>query len=316
MRLIVSFTIFATTAAAQFSPECRQLQTQLETFIRTYNPYRDGGPKATAKTIEDELGKPTRLEAGVPDGFTAVFVKDDCTGEVLIGANGFAWYQRIKATSVIPSDDKGAPLERIRNIQKKIETLKQEIAGLESLKQALITQYQTSAHQPAPNVHGNLSDGNVDADTLFTQEKYVEAEQAYTLLIKKDATDARAFLRRAYCYQKMARFQNAISDYSTVIALKPTLALAYQNRALAYLAVNDSEKALADQEKAKAFAVTATPTATSVTNAPTSSVPSSTYYGSGGSTNVPGTDVHVRGYTRKDGTYVPAHTRSAPGRRK
>lgn len=26
-----------------------------------------------------------------------------------------------------------------------------------------------------------------------------------------------------------------------------------------------------------------------------------------------GKDVHVRGYTRKDGTYVPPHTRSAPG---
>lgn len=29
----------------------------------------------------------------------------------------------------------------------------------------------------------------------------------------------------------------------------------------------------------------------------------------------PGTEVHVRGYTRKDGTYVQPHTRSAPNRR-
>jgi hypothetical protein len=29
-----------------------------------------------------------------------------------------------------------------------------------------------------------------------------------------------------------------------------------------------------------------------------------------------GTDVQVRAYTRKDGTYVPAHTRAAPGRGK
>jgi hypothetical protein len=32
--------------------------------------------------------------------------------------------------------------------------------------------------------------------------------------------------------------------------------------------------------------------------------------------HVPGTDVHVKGYYRKDGTYVKPHTRSAPGRRK
>jgi hypothetical protein len=32
--------------------------------------------------------------------------------------------------------------------------------------------------------------------------------------------------------------------------------------------------------------------------------------------HAPGTDVKVRGYYRKDGTYVRPHTRSAPGRRK
>lgn len=41
---------------------------------------------------------------------------------------------------------------------------------------------------------------------------------------------------------------------------------------------------------------------------------------SGGSTigttkQQPGTEVHVKGYTRKDGTYVPPHTRSAPRRK-
>ena len=34
---------------------------------------------------------------------------------------------------------------------------------------------------------------------------------------------------------------------------------------------------------------------------------------SSGSNTTPGTDVHVRGYYRKDGTYVRPHTRSAPG---
>jgi hypothetical protein len=32
------------------------------------------------------------------------------------------------------------------------------------------------------------------------------------------------------------------------------------------------------------------------------------------SSRTPGTDVHVKGYYRKDGTYVRPHTRSAPGR--
>ena len=35
--------------------------------------------------------------------------------------------------------------------------------------------------------------------------------------------------------------------------------------------------------------------------------------GSSSSGSTPGTDVHVRGYYRKDGTYVRPHTRTAPG---
>ena len=35
-----------------------------------------------------------------------------------------------------------------------------------------------------------------------------------------------------------------------------------------------------------------------------------------GVSNAAGNDISVRGYTRSDGSYVPAHTRSAPGRRR
>jgi hypothetical protein len=38
--------------------------------------------------------------------------------------------------------------------------------------------------------------------------------------------------------------------------------------------------------------------------------------GSSSSTSTPGTDVQVKGYYRKDGTYVRPHTRSAPGSKK
>lgn len=45
---------------------------------------------------------------------------------------------------------------------------------------------------------------------------------------------------------------------------------------------------------------------------PDTSYPSSS---SGASQRTPGTDVHVKGYYRKDGTYVQPHTRSAPRRK-
>lgn len=43
--------------------------------------------------------------------------------------------------------------------------------------------------------------------------------------------------------------------------------------------------------------------------------PTSSSYGSGSSSSSGGT-VHVKGYTRKDGTYVRPHTRSSPSRRR
>ena len=43
---------------------------------------------------------------------------------------------------------------------------------------------------------------------------------------------------------------------------------------------------------------------------------SSGSYGSSSSRRTPGTDVRVRSYYRKDGTYVKSHTRSRPGKGK
>ncbi|HKO77572.1 MAG TPA: hypothetical protein VJU52_10155 [Flavobacterium sp.] len=43
--------------------------------------------------------------------------------------------------------------------------------------------------------------------------------------------------------------------------------------------------------------------------------PTSSYYSSSSSKSSSGGTVHVKAYTRKDGTYVKAHTRSAPKRK-
>ncbi len=46
---------------------------------------------------------------------------------------------------------------------------------------------------------------------------------------------------------------------------------------------------------------------------PSPTVTSTSSQSSASSGSTAGKDVHVKGYTRKDGTYVPPHTRSAPG---
>jgi hypothetical protein len=52
-----------------------------------------------------------------------------------------------------------------------------------------------------------------------------------------------------------------------------------------------------------------------VTTSNPSSTPNYSSPSSGTSSSTPGTDVNVKGYYRKDGTYVRPHTRSAPGRK-
>jgi len=61
---------------------------------------------------------------------------------------------------------------------------------------------------------------------------------------------------------------------------------------------------------AKRLAITNADLPRSSTVADEGSVGSSSGRSSG---HAPGTDVHVRGYTRKNGSYVPPHTRAAPG---
>lgn len=54
-----------------------------------------------------------------------------------------------------------------------------------------------------------------------------------------------------------------------------------------------------------------------ITSVSPAASPSANWYGSSrsvGNSSTPGTDIHVRSHTRSDGTPVPAHTRSAPGR--
>jgi len=94
------------------------------------------------------------------------------------------------------------------------------------------------------------------------------------------------------------RHAQAIKDYGEAIKLEPT-PLAYNNRAVALLAIGRTDDALADLSQAKAPVVE---------SHPDTSVPSTSYTGSTSGT------VQVRGYTRKDGTYVSPHTRSAPRR--
>src|SRR3954468_8330753 len=69
--------------------ECQALKTRLDAFLAKNNPYRAGGARATAKTVEEEFGKPPRVEPGDLAGFTnLLYPIDGCVGKVVVDANG------------------------------------------------------------------------------------------------------------------------------------------------------------------------------------------------------------------------------------
>jgi tetratricopeptide (TPR) repeat protein len=291
----------------QESPECSALHTRLNAFLAKYNPYRSDGPRATLKTVEDELGKP-RLEWGTSPGKTkAVYALEGCVGRVFIDDKGIAWMTNFGTVPIVPTPEMAA-LEQLQGVEKKILELKIQLEGLDALKLALVRQGAELPPTPPEALPQNPGSGAIgDADSLYGASRFDEAAHAYTNVLAASPTNPKAILRRAYCYHKLRRFKEAIQDYSESIRLAPTPA-AYQNRAIAYLGMGQAEEALADLEHAKTAG--ATP-------ASTDSIPASTDSASATGSSVPGTGgpVHVRGYTRKDGTYVAPHTRSAPRRR-
>jgi tetratricopeptide (TPR) repeat protein len=66
----------------------------------------------------------------------------------------------------------------------------------------------------------------------------------FTQFIKQDSSDVRVLLERAYCYDKIAQFDAAGSDYQAAIAIDPSNAQAYDIAASYYLKNNDSTRAL------------------------------------------------------------------------
>jgi tetratricopeptide (TPR) repeat protein len=277
---------------------CDALKTQLEAFRVKYC---SGGAKATLKNIEQELGK-AHLEPGIATGTThAVFALDGCSGEIFLDSSGVAWMTRFGGAPPATTPQLGA-LEQLQSVDKRIKDLRTQMEGLEALKSAVVKQTSELPPIRPQAARQSATAASENADSLYASDHFEEAAQAYTALLRTTPSDGETLVRRAYCYHRLGRVKDAIQDYTDSIRIAPT-ATAYNNRALAYIATGQTDEALADIDRSKAAAQTA--------STPSTLTPSTSY----GSTSNGG-PVSVKGYTRKDGTYVAPHTRSAPTRRK
>jgi Tetratricopeptide repeat len=295
----VSAIVWCAVAVGQPpSEDCGRLKAQLNPLLTKYNPFRTDIPHANLKTIEAELGKPSRVE---PDGttFKAFYELDGCLGTVLFDSKGQFMGTGFQTTPLIPPAN-SETIERLRDIEKQINTLKQQLESLEALQATLLQRGRTAAAEQALQA----TNTNAPIEMGFGYGSWEKAVEAYTQVLETQPDDRKALLRRGYSYYKLGRYREAHADYSHLIENDSRDGEAYKARADVHLAVGNIDQAKVDLDAAKAVGASQTSTATS---------------GSGSSTtsrSPPGTDVHVRGYTRKDGTYVAPHTRSAPGTRR
>jgi tetratricopeptide (TPR) repeat protein len=62
-----------------------------------------------------------------------------------------------------------------------------------------------------------------------------------------------AFVNRGNAYMAKREFQKAVADYTEAIRLEPKLAPVYEHRGAAYRALGQTDKAMRDDQQAKAL---------------------------------------------------------------
>ena len=84
---------------------------------------------------------------------------------------------------------------------------------------------------------------------LALKGNYDQAITDYTQAIKLKPDDTEAYYNRGNAYDSKGNHDQAITDYTQAIKLKPDLAEAYYNRGITYKAKKDKLRAIADFRK-------------------------------------------------------------------
>lgn len=95
-----------------------------------------------------------------------------------------------------------------------------------------------------------------NANHLFKKDKFSEAEEVYTKIIRgsyrydSPAQEASVYINRGNAFQRMKRSGDALSDYNRAIEIDPSLGEAYANRGILYDHQDQHEEAIADYKTA------------------------------------------------------------------
>jgi tetratricopeptide (TPR) repeat protein len=128
-------------------------------------------------------------------------------------------------------------LEGIRKMAQElsteIERLKEELAATTKLKKRDSKAVAKKVKEYEKTIRG------LDANEWLEKgldhaykERWMEAIDAFTRVMKLNPDLAAAYTDRGYVYAHLGNYQKAINDHTKAIELKPDLALAYYNRAI------------------------------------------------------------------------------------
>ena len=89
---------------------------------------------------------------------------------------------------------------------------------------------------------------------LKSVDRFTDAVQDFSRIIKQDSSNAAVFSHRGYCYRKLEQYENALADYSAAILRsegeeRSVRIRAYNNRAFVLAKLDKYEEAIADYSK-------------------------------------------------------------------
>lgn len=112
---------------------------------------------------------------------------------------------------------------------------------------AAVTQERTPLEGPS---HEEL---RAEADNLFFQRRFADAEPLFTACLEREPDDLAALTRRGQCRAGRGAFAAAAQDFTRGLALEPRDAKLHKHRAMAYASLRQFEQAIPDYERAVAL---------------------------------------------------------------
>lgn len=278
---------------------CSALKAEHGAFKEKHNYFSSPRNRATPAMVIARSGVPDDRESHM-SGERLVYLVESCAAAFVFDSEGFLY------AGAVREDQESAPnrhlviYERYRAILDKIAATENQLTQVQNQRDDF-DRVVRAPLKPSPQEAFSFVNTPVEGDYFLLSNKIPDAIRAYTGAVEADKFNDVAIGRRGMAYHAAGQFKEALADYDAALRLKPR-EIWKVRRLLAQAAIDifdddstlGSNPVLPDQS--------AGPQGTS---APASATPPN--YRS-----APGTEVKVKGHTRKDGTYVPPHTRSRP----